>query len=367
MGEGEVVSHPRGYAELCFLPGVCKKQHADKAKVSAVDADAVALTSHMLGVCDGVSQVEQFGIRPDELPVELLEECSAAAEAQLSPVGNQLAYAPGFPKYGGLIELLVDAYKNTTSHGSTTVLLTALDHSKGRPMLHVLNLGDCELVVLNYAYDQWNVKFRTTPQRVDGHRQQPYQLSRVDETIDPDFVEELHAIPFIRKGTQNQLVEVDIDDLVIMGSDGVFDNLFLEEIVDLVDLDGPASQEDMSRIARAIVDEAHSRVGGNGDTPMGKGAGGKADDTTLVVASIIPMHSDEARAIWGALPSFRSTKLGLDERSWDVCAPCNDVPAGEDSEDEEEMDGYSVDEYEMQNTRKPARNAGRCDTKCSVQ
>jgi protein phosphatase PTC7 len=318
----------------------------------------------MLGVCDGVSQVEQFGIRPDELPVELLEECSAAAEAQLSPVGNQLAYAAGFPKYGGLIELLVDAYKNTTSHGSTTVLLAALDHSKGRPLLHVLNLGDCELVVLNYAYDQWQVKFRTMPQRVDGHRQQPYQLSRVDETIDPDFVEDKHAIPFIRQGTSNSVVEVEIDDLVIMGTDGVFDNLFLEEILEKVDLDGPASQEDMSRIAKAIVDEAHSRVGGTMDTPMGPGAGGKADDTTLVVASVIPMHSDESRALWGALPSFRSTKLGLDERSWD-CAPCGHEGDDDYETDDEETD---LDDYEVPvNSEKRVRNAGRCDTKCSVQ
>jgi serine/threonine protein phosphatase PrpC len=330
--------------------------------VSAVDADAVALTSHMVGVCDGVSQVEQFGIRPDELPVELLEECSAAAEAQLSPVGNQLAYAAGFPKYGGLIELLVDAYKNTEAHGSTTVLLAALDHSKGQPLLHVLNLGDCECVVLTYANDQWNVKFRTTPQRVDGHRQQPYQLSRVDETIDPDFVEELHAIPFIRKGTSNSVVEVDIDDLVILGTDGVFDNLFLEEIVDLVTIDGPASQEDCTAIAKAIVDEAHRRVGGSMDTPMGPGAGGKADDTTLVVASVIPMHSDEARAVWGSMPSFRSTKLGLDEKSWD-CAPCGHEGADEMETDDDEFSDSDFHEYKS----KPVRNAGRCDTKCTVQ
>merc|ERR1719247_3724212 len=131
-----------GYAELCFLPGVCKIQHPDKSKAGAIDADAVVLSSHFLGVCDGVSQVEQFGIRPDELPVALLRECAHAAEAQLEPHGNPDAY-------GGLIELLVDAYRNTQDvHGSTTVLLAGLDHSYGHAALHVLNLGDCELVLV---------------------------------------------------------------------------------------------------------------------------------------------------------------------------------------------------------------------------
>ena len=36
--------------------------------------------------------------------------------------------------YAGLIELLVDAYRNTDAHGSTTVLLTALDHTFGAPV-----------------------------------------------------------------------------------------------------------------------------------------------------------------------------------------------------------------------------------------
>ena len=37
--------------------------------------------------------------------------------------------------------------------------------------------------------------------------------------------------PFLINGPSG---EVEIDDLIIMGTDGVFDNLFLEEIVDLV-------------------------------------------------------------------------------------------------------------------------------------
>jgi len=347
----EETTQGSGYVELCFLPGVCKIQHPDKSKAGAIDADAVVLSSHFLGVCDGVSQVEQFGIRPDELPVELLKECVAAAEAQLEPTGNPNAYA-------GLIELLVDAYRNTDAHGSTTVLLTALDHTFGSPVLHVLNLGDCELVLLRRIDEEWKVLFRTEPQRVDGHRQQPLQLARVDVSIDPDFVEEEHAIPLIRKGSATAVLPVEVDDVVIIGSDGVFDNLFLHEIVSLVDLDyGQPSLDDLARVAKNIVKEAHSRVGGSKDTPMGRGQGGKADDTTLVVASIIPMHAEDAKAVWGNLPPFRHV------RAQDAnCMSCACTKA-QDLEDFSDSESEPHDEAHM----RKVNTSGACQPTCALQ
>ena len=37
-------------------------------------------------------------------------------------------------------------------------------------------------------------------QRIDGHAQSPLQLARVDETIDPDFTEDV-AIEVIERGS----------------------------------------------------------------------------------------------------------------------------------------------------------------------
>merc|ERR1719352_2224819 len=95
--------------------------------------------------------------------------------------------------------------------------------------------------------------------------------------------------------------------------------------------------KDLERIAQKIVREAHSRVGGQSDTPMGRGAGGKADDTTLVVSAIIPMHSEDARALWGPMPSFRSTRIA---EEGGLCGPCRN-----DAEDESD-DGDDEEEYE---------------------
>lgn len=282
------------------MPGVCKKQHAEKAKRSKTDADAVAVSSHLLGVCDGVSEVESFGIQPDLLPRELLQECVMAAEAQLEPGGDSRAY-------DGLISLLVEAYRNTESHGSTTVLLASLDHSTTVPKLHILNLGDCELILMRRRGQEWVAIYRTEPQRVNGHKQHPLQLARVGEDIDPAFVEEEHAIPLIQNGSAFSALDVMEDDLVVMGSDGIFDNLFVNEIVSLVQkrVTGPPSIEELHDLAAAIVHESHVKVGTVCDTPLGKDAGGKPDDTAVIVASVIPMHSPDASATWGHMPSFR--------------------------------------------------------------
>lgn len=322
------------HAELCFMPGVCKKQHSEKAKRSKTDADAVAVSSHLLGVCDGVSEVESFGISPDLLPREILQECVAAAEAQLEPGGDTGLYE-------GLARLLCDAYRNTSSHGSTTVLLAALDHTLTVPKLHVLNLGDCELILMRRLGCEWVPVYRTEPQRVNGHKQHPLQLARVDETIDPDFVEELHSYPLIMNGSSVCILEVAEDDLVVMGSDGVFDNLFVNEIVSLVQkrVTGPPSIEELHDLAAAIVMEAHAKVGTVCDTPLGKDAGGKPDDTAVVVASIIPMRSPDASATWGHMPSYRRRQ----EESMFGCGATRNIQCGH-GDDEEDDDATSFGE-----------------------
>jgi len=187
------------------------------------------------------------------------------------------------------------------------VLLASLDHSTTSPKLHILNLGDCELILLRRRGQEWVAIFRTEPQRVNGHKQHPLQLARVDESIDPDFIEEQHAIPLIQNGSQFTSLDVMEDDLVIMGTDGVFDNLFVNEIVSLVQkrVTGPPSIEELHDLAAAVVHESHVKVGTVCDTPLGKDAGGKPDDTAAICASVIAMHSPDASATWGHMPSFR--------------------------------------------------------------
>merc|ERR1719473_438507 len=143
--------------------------------------------------------------------------------------------------YKGPISLLKEAYEETESYGSTTVLLAALDnstkiHGKLHPMIAVLSIGDCELLMLrrtNGRQNELEAVFHTEMQRIDYNVQTPLQLARVDDRIDEDFDEQI-ALDVIERGSAVHCVSAYEGDIAILGSDGVFDNLFLEEVVEIV-------------------------------------------------------------------------------------------------------------------------------------
>merc|ERR1719471_1577353 len=190
----------------------------------------------LLGVADGVSQIEEYGIDASELPRELLKGCEELAMSQLIP--DKSAKLEG--EYRGPIPLMREAYESTECLGSTTVLLAALDngtriHGKLHPMIAVLSIGDCELLMLrrtNGRQNELEAVFHTEMQRIDYNVQTPLQLARVDGRIDEDFDESI-ALEVIEKGSAVHCVSAYEGDIVIMGSDGVFDNLFLDEIVEI--------------------------------------------------------------------------------------------------------------------------------------
>merc|ERR1719226_112750 len=142
--------------------------------------------------------------------------------------------------YKGPISLLKEAYEETSSYGSTTVLLAALDnstriHGKLHPMIAVLSIGDCELLMLRRTagrQSEFEAVFHTEMQRIDYNVQTPLQLARVDGRIDEDFDESI-ALEVIEKGSAVHCVSAYEGDILIMGSDGVFDNLFLDELVEI--------------------------------------------------------------------------------------------------------------------------------------
>mmetsp|Transcript_31168 Transcript_31168/g.92778 ORF Transcript_31168/g.92778 Transcript_31168/m.92778 type:complete len:411 (-) Transcript_31168:61-1293(-) len=311
---------------LCFSAKAYQKTHPGKMRIGHKDADATLASPMLLGVADGVSQIEEFGMDASELPQELLRSCEHLGMSQLipnRPVNPQDAYR-------GPVSLLKDAYEETESLGSTTVLLAILDnstkiHGKLHPMVAVLTIGDCELLMLRRLQGRQSplqAVFHTEMQRIDGHVQAPLQLARVDERVDPEFEEEL-ALEVIERGSAVHCVSAYEGDIVVLGSDGVFDNLFLEEVVDicneaLAPQRGPFEPTQvalLNQIAKRIVEEAHakSRVGRGGllpETPIGRG--GKMDDTSVVVGEVVEWtqtHSD----IWAKVRR---------DRQWENMVTC---------------------------------------------
>jgi len=270
----------------------------------------------MLGVADGVSQIETYGIDASLLPEQLLANCSERAMAGLVPGASVDAEL----RYDGPIPLLRDAFEETDCLGSTTVVLAIMDnintqiHGKLHPMVAVITIGDCELLMLrrlNKRSGPLDAIFHTEMQRIDGHCQQPLQLARVDERIDPAFDESI-TVEVIERGSAVHCVSAYEGDIIVMGSDGVFDNLFLDEIVEVCNSmmppsDGkfvPKSDILLQQISQKLVSLCHSKTTkANGqlpDTPIGKG--GKMDDTSVVVAEVVQWTGEHQEA-W-APPSF---------------------------------------------------------------
>jgi protein phosphatase PTC7 len=297
---------------LTFNAGAYQKTHPMKAVGGHKDADATLISPMLLGVADGVSQIEDFGLDASELPNDLLKACEELAMPQLIPDFLDSSYR-------GPIPLMREAYESTDCYGSTTICLAILDnstkiHGKLHPMIAVLSIGDCELLVLRRLQCQelYETVFHTEMQRIDGNAQCPLQVCRLDDRIDPNFDERI-AIEVIERGSAVHCVSIYEGDIVVMGSDGVFDNLFIDEIIAMVNEMLPPARAGakfrptdaalLKQVATRIVDECHAKTkpsfgGGYPDTPIG--IGGKRDDTCCVVGEVIEF-TDSHREVWSRI------------------------------------------------------------------
>jgi len=296
----------------------------------------------LLGVADGVSQLEDYGIDASKLPIELLKVCESQAMQQLIPTDARVAPQDS---YRGPVALLKEAYESTDSLGSTTVLLAVLDnstriHGKLHPMVAVTTIGDCELMMLRRIPDRskpFQTVFYTEMQRIDGHAQTPLQVARVDERIDADFHDGL-TIEVIERGSAVHCVSAYEGDVVVMGSDGVFDNLYLDEIIDIVNKmmppEGgeyrPINPQVLQNVATAIIQASHAKThpGAGGElreAPIGRG--GKMDDTSCVVAEVVPWTPEHTKE-WVRQQTWIPEPFGL--------GFCNGECVAQDDDEEEE-------------------------------
>lgn len=301
---------------LCFNACSYQKTHPVKAQKGHKDADACLTVPMVLGVADGVSQIEDFGIDASMLPNELLHIVEQLGMHQLIP-GAKL---PAADTYRGPVSMLRRAFEATESLGSLTVVLAVMDnstriHGKLHPMIAIITVGDCELLVLRRVKGPRAVLelvCHTEMQRIDGHAQTPLQLARVDDRIDPNFHEGL-TIEVIERGSAVHCVSAYEGDVVIMGSDGVFDNLFLDELLELANRtllpsasSGPQYSEAQLRgLAQRIVEQCHAKTRPmvNGllpEAPIGRG--GKKDDTSCVVAEVVEW-TEELQKLWEPEPA----------------------------------------------------------------
>jgi len=170
-------------------------------------------------------------------------------------------------------------------------------------------------------------------------------------------------------------------DIIVLGSDGVFDNLFLDEVVDICNeamspgkpgAFVPTQPALLSQIAKRIVEESHakSRVGRGGqlpETPIGRG--GKMDDTSVVVGEVVEWTAAHSE-VWAQVRRQRRWRNMVTCGGMDNIA-CKSCQKGDEDVDEDEVDlrrhlsgGSSRDYYRQQSTENSELDDER--EKCAI-
>ncbi|CAN0897406.1 Probable protein phosphatase 2C 26 [Linum grandiflorum] len=247
-------------SEVQFCVGTHLIPHPNKVEKGGEDAFFVS--SYGGGVCaiaDGVSGWAKKNVDPALFSQELMANASCFLQDEEVDCDPQV--------------LIRKAHAATSSIGSATAIVAMLERNG---TLKVANVGDCGLKLIRGG----QIVFSTTPQ--EHYFDCPYQLS--SETVGQTYLDAMVSN-----------VEVMEGDFVVMGSDGLFDNVFDHEIVSTI-----ARHKDVTDAAKLhsldwsyespYALEARSK---GMEAPVWKRilgmklTGGKLDDITVIVGRVV--------------------------------------------------------------------------------
>ncbi|XP_071917259.1 probable protein phosphatase 2C 26 isoform X3 [Coffea arabica] len=170
-------------------------------KVEKGGEDAFFISSYnggVVAVADGVSGWAEQNVNPALFSRELMSKASSLVEDE------EVSYNPR--------TLIQKAHAATSSVGSATVIIAMLEKNG---TLKIASVGDCGLRVIRKG----QVVFSTSPQ--EHYFDCPYQLS--SEAVGQTYLDATVSSVELVKG-----------DTLVIGSDGLFDNVFDHEIVSAV-------------------------------------------------------------------------------------------------------------------------------------
>ena len=262
-----------------------------------------------LGVADGVGSWAMRGVDPAAFAGRLMQAVQEAV-SRASGVGVD----PPSP-----IDLLMQAWQSTLAErvvGSSTALVASLDHTYNQ--FATANLGDSGALVLRLVDDpatlgsmqlgregadehDWEVVFRTG-QQLHGFNQ-PFQLGFDDEAPSGEICfDRPEAADVARTPVQS-------GDIIILASDGLFDNMHEAELLDVVQAwhnaraapeDSVPAQPRPSDSVQALASQLASKaqalsMDSDRDSPFAVLAkdndilwshGGRMDDITVLCAEV---------------------------------------------------------------------------------
>ena len=239
--------------------------------------DAYFLTPSAIGVADGIGGLfNEFGISSKDFSTELMQKCRDIINEGIL----------GFD----CKKIVEKALQSMTNGGSSTYLLALISKNK----LLISNMGDCGLLLYRTYNNSMKLVFQTSAKQYSFNTPfqvcksfSPLQLSRRDIRFTNKTIND----SFRSIDSDEYCITIHENDIIIIGSDGLFDNVYPEEITKII-----KSQVTMntSDINNQIFEFALKRASGSEPTPFEQRMkhkkldwnGGKRDDITVLVASL---------------------------------------------------------------------------------
>ena len=225
-----------------FEFGNCLIPHPVKPDRGGEDGFFINDELNALGVADGVGSWYYRGVDPGIYARELMRLTEATIQAgQRDPV-----------------KVLRQAYEGNKEQGTATACVAILNDGQ----LNSVNVGDSGFIILRV-----------------GQVVQSRQIT-------------IHSFNFpfqLGKGSPDQPedgvvagIKLKPEDIIVMATDGLWDNLFEEQVAELV-----VEKSDMSKLAKNIAEEARFAATEPGRKTPWSDVGGKLDDITVVTALVV--------------------------------------------------------------------------------
>ena len=225
-----------------FEFGNCLIPHPDKADRGGEDALFTSDEMNALGVSDGVGGWYFRGVNPGIYARELMRLTEVAIQAgQRDPV-----------------KALRQAYEGNKERGTATACVALLDDGR----LNSVNVGDSGFIIIH-----------------EGQVIQSHQIT-------------IHSFNFpfqLGQGSPDQPedgvvagIKLKPEDIIVMATDGLWDNLFEEQVAELV-----VEKSDVPQLAKSIPEGARAAATEPGrKTPWSNG-GGKLDDISVIAVQVV--------------------------------------------------------------------------------
>ncbi|EOX91153.1 Phosphatase 2C family protein [Theobroma cacao] len=247
-----------GEKTLTLVSGSCYLPHPAKEETGGEDAHFICANEQAIGVADGVGGWAEVGIDAGEFARELMS--------------NSVTVIQDEPK--GSIDparVLERAHSSTKSQGSSTACIIALT----KEGIHAINLGDSGFIVVRDGCTVFH-----SPVQQHGFNF-TYQLESGNDGDLPSSGQ-VFRIPVLP------------GDVIVAGTDGLFDNLYNNEVTAAVvhalrsGFSPEVTAKQIAALARERAVDKHQQ------TPFAKAAldagfryyGGKLDDITVVVSYV---------------------------------------------------------------------------------